>query len=177
MAVPSLLRHCVDVSRGLCPRRNKDAARDRAGRRIDRQTHCGLFDSAVTDKPSPAPPRHDGIYLRGRRNCRGLSIALRWIATWAGANLRSGALYATGVCFLLACVAHGHGHRPAHFLIVEYVGVRTVRESDGFAMSSRYRRLKLRERAFAPCHFKALLASNGRIERRERNVVAIKDHA
>ena len=41
---------------------------------------------------------------------------------------------------------------------MNYVGVPTVRESDGFAMSSRYRRLNLRERAFAPCLFKALLA-------------------
>jgi hypothetical protein len=44
-------------------------------------------------------------------------------------------------------------------------------------MSSRYRRLNLRERAFAPCHFKALLAGGGRIARGERNVVAIKEHA
>ena len=44
-------------------------------------------------------------------------------------------------------------------------------------MSSRYRRLNLRERAFAPCHFKALLAGGGRIARGERNAVAIKEHA
>ena len=44
-------------------------------------------------------------------------------------------------------------------------------------MSSRYRRLNLRERDFAPCHFKALLAGGGRIARGERNVVAINEHA
>ena len=44
-------------------------------------------------------------------------------------------------------------------------------------MGSRYRRLNLRERAFAPCLFKALLAGSGRIARGERNVVAITEHA
>jgi pantoate--beta-alanine ligase len=60
---------------------------------------------------------------------------------------------------------------------LQVVGVPTVRESDGLAMSSRNRRLNLRERAFAPCLFKALLAGSGRIARGERNVVAIKEPA
>ncbi len=36
LAIPSLLRDRVDVSRGLCQGRNPDAARDRAGRRFHR---------------------------------------------------------------------------------------------------------------------------------------------
>jgi pantoate--beta-alanine ligase len=60
---------------------------------------------------------------------------------------------------------------------LQVVGVPTVRESDGLAMSSRNRRMNLRERASAPCLYKALLAAQQSIARGERNVVAIKEHA
>jgi pantoate--beta-alanine ligase len=60
---------------------------------------------------------------------------------------------------------------------IQVVGVPTVRESDGLAMSSRNRRLNLRERAFAPCLYKSLLATQRSIARGERNVAAIKEHA
>jgi pantoate--beta-alanine ligase len=60
---------------------------------------------------------------------------------------------------------------------IQVVGVPTVRESDGLAMSSRNRRLNLRERAFAPSLYKSLLATQRSIARGERNVAAIKEHA
>ena len=60
---------------------------------------------------------------------------------------------------------------------IQVVGVPTARESDGLALSSRNRRLNLRERAFAPLLYKALLGAQRSIAHGERNVVAIKKHA
>ena len=60
---------------------------------------------------------------------------------------------------------------------IQVAGVPTVRESDGLALSSRNRRLNLRERAFAPLLYKALLGAQRSISHGERNVVAIKEHA
>src|SRR5258708_3302807 len=60
---------------------------------------------------------------------------------------------------------------------IQVVGVATARESDGLALSSRNRRLNLRERAFAPLLYKALLGAQRSIAHGERNVVAIKEHA
>lgn len=60
---------------------------------------------------------------------------------------------------------------------IQVVGVPTARESDGLALSSRNRRLNLRERAFAPLLYKALLGAQRSIAHGERNVVAIKEHA
>src|SRR5438477_974660 len=60
---------------------------------------------------------------------------------------------------------------------IQVVGVPTVRESDGLALSSRNRRLNLRERAFAPLLYTALLGAQRSIAHGERNVVAIKEHA
>jgi len=57
---------------------------------------------------------------------------------------------------------------------IEVVGVPTMRESDGLAMSSRNRRLTLRERTFAPCLYKALLAARQAIASGERNTAAVK---
>jgi pantoate--beta-alanine ligase len=60
---------------------------------------------------------------------------------------------------------------------IQVVGVPTVRDSDGLALSSRNRRLNLRELAFAPLLYKALLGAQRSIAHGERNVVAIKEHA
>ena len=60
---------------------------------------------------------------------------------------------------------------------IQVIGVPTARESDGLALSSRNRRLNLRERAFAPLLYKALLGAQRSIAHGERNVVAIKEHA
>ena len=60
---------------------------------------------------------------------------------------------------------------------IQVVGVPTARESDGLALSSRNRQLNLRERAFAPLLYKALLGAQRSIAHGERNVVAIKEHA
>ena len=57
---------------------------------------------------------------------------------------------------------------------IEVVGVPTMRESDGLAMSSRNRWLTLRERTFAPCLYKALLAARQAIASGERNTAAVK---
>ncbi len=57
---------------------------------------------------------------------------------------------------------------------VKVVGVPTVREVDGLAMSSRNRRLTLKERAFASCLHKALLAAKQAIACGERNSAALK---
>ena len=59
---------------------------------------------------------------------------------------------------------------------IEVVGVPTVRESDGLALSSRNRRLNLKERAFAPRLYKALLGVQRSIAEGEQNVVVIKEH-
>jgi pantoate--beta-alanine ligase len=59
---------------------------------------------------------------------------------------------------------------------LQVIGVPTVREGDGLAISSRNRRLSLRERAFAPCLYKSLLAARWAIGRGERSAVAIKKH-
>jgi pantoate--beta-alanine ligase len=51
---------------------------------------------------------------------------------------------------------------------VDVVGVPTVRECDGLAMSSRNSRLTSTERSLAPCLYKALLAARGLIASGER---------
>lgn len=51
---------------------------------------------------------------------------------------------------------------------VEIVPVRTVREADGLAMSSRNAYLSERERSVAPCLFRALVEAAERYERGER---------
>jgi pantoate--beta-alanine ligase len=58
---------------------------------------------------------------------------------------------------------------------VQVVGVPTVRERDGLAMSSRNRHLTLEERSFAPCLYRALQVAQGLIASGERNVSVIKD--
>jgi pantoate--beta-alanine ligase len=58
---------------------------------------------------------------------------------------------------------------------VQVVGVPTVRERDGLAMSSRNRHLTLEERSFAPCLYRALQVAQGLITSGERNVSVIKD--
>lgn len=60
---------------------------------------------------------------------------------------------------------------------LQVVGVPTVRELDGLAISSRNRRLGLKERAFAPCLYKALRAARHSIACGERNPAAIKERA
>jgi pantoate--beta-alanine ligase len=60
---------------------------------------------------------------------------------------------------------------------LEAVGVPTVRESDGLAMSSRNRRLNQTERCFAPCLYQALLEARASIAGGERIAEAIKEHA
>ncbi|MCU1238942.1 MAG: pantoate--beta-alanine ligase [Candidatus Solibacter sp.] len=57
------------------------------------------------------------------------------------------------------------------------VGVPTIRESDGLAMSSRNRRLSAAERLLAPRLYQALQTARQLIARGERNVVAIKGRA
>ena len=57
---------------------------------------------------------------------------------------------------------------------LKVVGVPTVRERDGLALSSRNRRLTLRQRAFAPCLYKALQAARKSIACGERNPAAVK---
>jgi len=58
---------------------------------------------------------------------------------------------------------------------VEVVGVPTVRESDGLALSSRNRRLNAAERSLAPCLYTALLVARQLIACGERNTAAIKE--
>jgi len=60
---------------------------------------------------------------------------------------------------------------------LQVVGVATVREGDGLRMSSRNRRLTLRERAIAPRLYKALLVAHQAIGRGERDAVVIKELA
>src|SRR5208283_3608189 len=60
---------------------------------------------------------------------------------------------------------------------VEVVGVPTVRESDGLALSSRNRRLNAAERSLAPCLYTALLVARRLIAGGERNAAAIKERA
>jgi pantoate--beta-alanine ligase len=60
---------------------------------------------------------------------------------------------------------------------LQIVGVPTVREPDGLAMSSRNRRLTFKERAFAPRIYKALLTARREIAWGERNACAIKTRA
>jgi len=60
---------------------------------------------------------------------------------------------------------------------VEVVGVPTVRESDGLALSSRNRRLNAAERSLAPCLYTALLVARQLIACGERNAAAIKERA
>jgi pantoate--beta-alanine ligase len=57
---------------------------------------------------------------------------------------------------------------------LKVVGVPTVRERDRLATSSRNRRLTLRQRAFAPCLYKALQAARKSIAYGERNPAAVK---
>jgi len=60
---------------------------------------------------------------------------------------------------------------------VEVVGVPTVRETDGLALSSRNRRLNAAERSLAPCLYTALLVARQLIACGERNAAAIKERA
>jgi pantoate--beta-alanine ligase len=60
---------------------------------------------------------------------------------------------------------------------LEVIGVPTVRESDGLALSSRNRRLSPGERSFAPCLYQALLAARESIAGGERDPAAIKEFA
>ncbi|HTU48487.1 MAG TPA: pantoate--beta-alanine ligase [Bryobacteraceae bacterium] len=60
---------------------------------------------------------------------------------------------------------------------LQIVGVETVREPDGLALSSRNRRLTLKERAFAPYLYKALLAAQESIACGERNSGSVKARA
>jgi pantoate--beta-alanine ligase len=62
-------------------------------------------------------------------------------------------------------------------VFVQTVGVATVRESDGLALSSRNRRLNPAERCLAPNLYRALLTAQRLIARGERNAGAIKDEA
>lgn len=58
---------------------------------------------------------------------------------------------------------------------LEVVGVRTVRESDGLAMSSRNRHLSPAERSVAPCLYQALLSADRSIASGERDAAAIRE--
>ena len=60
---------------------------------------------------------------------------------------------------------------------LQVVGVSTVRERDGLAMSSRNRRLSLKQRALAPCLYRTLLAGRQSIACGEQSAVCIKDAA
>lgn len=60
---------------------------------------------------------------------------------------------------------------------LQIVGVPTVREPDGLAMSSRNRRLTLKERAFAPYLYKALSVARQSIACGEQDVDVIKHRA
>jgi pantoate--beta-alanine ligase len=60
---------------------------------------------------------------------------------------------------------------------VVIVGMPTVREADGLALSSRNRRLSPEERKEAPVLFRALDAARSRIEGGERDANAIRRHA
>jgi pantoate--beta-alanine ligase len=60
---------------------------------------------------------------------------------------------------------------------LQVVSVPTVREPDGLAMSSRNRRLTLKERAVAPHLYKALSAVRQEVARGERSCTAIKQQA
>jgi pantoate--beta-alanine ligase len=60
---------------------------------------------------------------------------------------------------------------------LQVVGVPTVREPDGLAMSSRNRLLSPKERSVAPCLYGALLAAQQAIARGERNSSIIKERA
>jgi pantoate--beta-alanine ligase len=60
---------------------------------------------------------------------------------------------------------------------VEIVGVPTVREADGLALSSRNRRLDARERAVAPALYRALQAAADLIAGGETDPVAVKTAA
>jgi pantoate--beta-alanine ligase len=58
---------------------------------------------------------------------------------------------------------------------VQVIGVSTVRESDGLAMSSRNRLLTLKERSFAPRLYQALLVAKRLVSRGERDAGTIKE--
>jgi len=60
---------------------------------------------------------------------------------------------------------------------LEVVGVPTVRENDGLAMSSRNRRLNEKERCLAPCLYQILVDAKVSIAGGERNATAIKNRA
>jgi pantoate--beta-alanine ligase len=60
---------------------------------------------------------------------------------------------------------------------VVVVGVPTVREADGLAVSSRNRLLDREERALAPCLYRALLEAKEGISSGEKDVAVIKAKA
>jgi pantoate--beta-alanine ligase len=60
---------------------------------------------------------------------------------------------------------------------VKIVGVETVREPDGLALSSRNQRLSADERRLAPALFRALQAAAAAISAGERNTAAVLDRA
>jgi pantoate--beta-alanine ligase len=62
-------------------------------------------------------------------------------------------------------------------MTVQVVGVPTVREFDGLAMSSRNRRLNSRERSLAPCLYEALTAARQLVAAGETNAAAIQERA
>jgi pantoate--beta-alanine ligase len=60
---------------------------------------------------------------------------------------------------------------------VDVVGIPTVREPDGLAMSSRNRHLSSRERSLAPLLYRALSSTRKAIARGGRNAAVIRAHA
>ena len=60
---------------------------------------------------------------------------------------------------------------------VRIVGVETVRENDGLALSSRNQRLNAEERRLAPCLYRALLAATAAIDSGMTSTAAITERA
>ena len=60
---------------------------------------------------------------------------------------------------------------------VQVIGVPTVREADGLALSSRNRRLNPPERSVAPCLYRTLLSARDSVANGERDAAEIKERA